>query len=110
METKTTEKFGLGFQAKFTTGISLWGIADTSVFAEIKTMFNWGTSEATSETTAYSAAPAGQVSIKPGADGQLGNCSIIEVFVEKVKASGTLGVAAVIPADDVIMVKVQDHR
>lgn len=72
------------------------------MFAEVKTMWSWGTSEATSETDSYMAAPTGQVSIMPGTNGEPGKCSIIEVFVETVKATGTLGVVAVIPADSII--------
>lgn len=110
VETKDTEKFGAGAGVKLVSGISFFGIAGTQMTAEVKATYNWGGAEASAETTAYSAAPSGQVSVKPTVDGAPGNCSVIEVYVEKVKASGTLGVVATIPADAVIRVAYKDYN
>lgn len=88
-----------------TTGISFFGIAGTSVFAEVKAMYNWGTGETTGSAATYTASPSGTVTVKTNTDGTPGNCSIIEVFVEKVNATGSLGVGVLIPADAIIRVK-----
>lgn len=107
METKSTSKFSVGFTVKLVTGISFFGIADTQMMGEVKTMWNWATSEAVSDTLSFTATPGGQVPIRPTADGKPGNCSIIELWTEKILATGTLGVAAIIPGNAQIMLKLQ---
>jgi hypothetical protein len=105
VETKNTQKFGIGGQVKLTTGVSFFGIAGTQMFVDVKSMYNWGSAETTSETTSFSASPSDQVFMTPAADGQPGNCTLIEVWMEKVRATGTLGVAAVFPDNATISVK-----
>lgn len=79
MEYKETYKNSGGLQAKVTTGVSFFGIAGATWFGEVKTMWSHGTGEVQGEATAYSASASGTMTIKPAADGGVGNCSFIEV-------------------------------
>jgi len=79
VEYKSVEKVAEGFQVKATTSMSFFGLADVGAFGEVKSMWNQGTGEAQGDATAYSASASGTVTVKPAADGGVGNCSIIEV-------------------------------
>jgi hypothetical protein len=79
VETRTITKKAGGFQIKAVTGFSFFGLAETNMFAEVKTMISEGTGETTGEAVAYSASASGTVTVKPAAGGGVGNCSVVEV-------------------------------